>query len=141
MPALFQLGNFVLQNAQAVAQGRNETLLFILNDFGYKPFSLCLRRVGRCHEVEHKTGGLEQDRAFESEHLGMAHRAAHNPSKDITTAFVGRQNAVSDQVSGCTAVVGHDAHGDIVFLIVSICLAGKFFDISNDVTQQVGVVV
>ena len=38
-------------------------------------------------------------------------------------------------------MVGHDPHGDIIFELVAVGFAGQFFDVANNVAEQIVVVV
>ena len=133
--------DFVLQDTQAIVEGQNETLFLVADHFSDVVGTGNHVRVGFGHALKDKNGGVVQNRVFESEHLGVAHAPSHDSAQYIATPFVARQYSVGNQESGRPAVVGHDPHRDVIFNVVAVGLAGQFFDVGDDHSQKIGVVV
>ena len=141
LPGGAQLGDFLLEDAQAVVEGLDETFLLVLHHPGDELLTGGLLGVGPGHRLEDEDRGLEQDRPLETEHLGVAHGAAHDPPQHVAASLVGRQHPVGDEKGGGPAVVGDDPHRHVVVGGGAVGLAGKLFDVGDDPPQQVGVVV
>jgi hypothetical protein len=52
-------------------------------------------------------------RFFNPQKLSMPHCPSHNPTKDISSSFIGRKDSVVDQEGGGPAVISDDPDGNI----------------------------
>jgi hypothetical protein len=71
----------------------------------------------------------------------MARGAAQNAAQHIAAAFVGRCDAVGDHEVERAAVVGDDAHGEVVFLARTVAAAGLLLDEADQAAEEICVVV
>ena len=63
-------------------------------------------REGPAHLAHQHRGDAMQERLAATDHVRMAHGAAHDPAQHIAPALVGRQHAVGDQEAGGAQMVG-----------------------------------
>ena len=95
-------------------------------------------RVGAAHFAHEGRDELEHQRVFAAEHVGVAHRAAHNAAEHIAAAFVAREYAIGDEEGARAQVIGdyavaHCVSGRIVF--------GEFLRGMDQCLEEVDVVI
>jgi hypothetical protein len=73
--------------------------------------------------------------------LSVAHRAAHDLAQHVAPPLVRRHDAVADEKGHGARVVGDDAHGDVVRLVVSILQTAHLADAGEQRREEIGVVV
>ena len=71
----------------------------------------------------------------------MTHGPAHDPPQHVPPPLIRRRDAVGDEEGGGARVVGDDAHGDVLLLLVSVGLPRQPLDVADERPEEVGLVV
>src|SRR5690554_5196517 len=92
-----QLGNILLQQAQAFVQGLGELLFFLQQYFFDLLAAAGQLRIGIAHQVYQGAGEFIEERLGSPQLVAVTGRAADDPAQDKASAFVGWHHAISNQ--------------------------------------------
>ena len=82
-----------------------------------------------------------QKRPGETDITPVANSPAHNPSKHVSPALIGRQYAVTDEKCRGSAVVCDDFHRNVRFPGFPESSFGKILDLVHNRTNQIDVII
>ena len=104
-----------VEQRQALVESLGEALLLAAN----RPLRCEARRsrelgIGFAHGGDHRLAHAVEEGLVEAEHLGVAGGAAQDAAQHVAAPVVGRHDAVGDHEVQRAAVVGDDAHRQIV---------------------------
>ena len=102
---------------------------------------LFLDQLGVCAAglLNNRGRNLGQERVVDAEQLAMACRTAQQTAQDVTTALIGRDNAVADHHNGRTDMVGDNTQRNIGLFTVAVVLARDFGYLVGDVAHSVDI--
>ena len=110
-------------------------------------------RKNIAHRFRDDIGQFEEKRIVKAEGAPVANRATQNATQNVTASFVRRNDSVGDREAKGTDVIGDNPKGDVdLFMIAftgssmfrksrSVFLAAEFFQLVEDRTKDVGLVV
>ena len=107
-----------LEDRQAVAQRVAEVLLLLAEHADDEVALAGDVGIGVAHHVDGHLGELGEHEPLGAEQVGVAHGAADDPPQHVAAGLVGREHAVGDEHRGGAGVLGEDADGEAVAVVV-----------------------
>ena len=107
-----------LEDRQAVAQRVAEVLLLLAEHADDEVTLAGDVGIGVAHHVDGDFGELGEDDLVGAEEVGVAHGAADDPAQHVATRLVGREHAVGHEHRRRAGVLGEDADGEAVAVVV-----------------------
>ena len=111
-------GQLGLEDRQAVAQCLAEALLLLAQHADDEVALTGDVGVGVAHHVDGDVGELWHDELLGAEQVGVADRATDDPPQHEAAGLVAREHAVADEHRGRAGVLGEDADGEAVAVVV-----------------------
>ena len=132
----------VLQESDTRGQSAEERLFLLLHHLANELLLRAQLGIGIAH-LGHQRRQQAVDECFllAQERIGVTHGAAQDAADDVARLGVRRQLAVGDGKGDGTQVVGHNAHGHVLLVVVAIGEARQLSYLADDGLEHVGVVV
>ena len=118
------VAELALEDRQAVAQRVAEVLLLLAEHADDEVALAGDVGIGVAHHVDGDLGELGEDDLVGAEEVGVAHGAADDPAQHVAARLVGREHPVGDEHRGGAGVLGEDADGEAVAVVVVAGLVG-----------------
>ncbi|MNJ43684.1 hypothetical protein D3C77_387010 [compost metagenome] len=127
------------QNGKPIAQRLMESLFLCANDLLDK-FALCNNiAIVAAHNIANRFNEVIHERSVEAQRFSIADSPAQQTADNISTAFIGRQHAVSNSKGNRTDMVGNNLHGYIAIFVCPIWNAGDLSRVIHDWHKQIRV--
>ena len=120
---LLQAAHHAVQNAQTGINGTAETLLLGTDDLLDIGLMLAQLGVACLAGFDNRVYQLGQERAVDAQHTAMARSAAQQTAHNIAAALVGGQDAIRCHKDRGADVVGDNADGNVILLVLAVLLA------------------
>ena len=127
---------------QAVAQRLAEALLLLAQHADDEVALAGDVGIRVAHHVDGDVGERRHDELLGAEQVGVTHRAADDPPQHEAARLVAREHAVADEHGGRAGVLGEDADGEAVAVVVvtrPVHPAGERGRLVDERRHQVGV--
>ena len=103
-----EAGGRLVEQAEAALEGLAKARLLELQDLGDQRLGAHQLGERQAHLGDQHRDEAPHQRLGRAQHVGVAHRAAHDPAQHVAAALVGRHHAVGDQEGRGAQVVGDD---------------------------------
>ena len=107
-----------LEDREAVAQRVAEVLLLLAEHADDEVALAGDVGIGVAHHVDRDVGELGEHELVGAEQVGVAHGAADDAAQHVAARLVGREHAVGDEHRRRAGVLGEDADGEAVAVVV-----------------------
>ena len=138
--ALLQCRYLAVEQLQARRQRLAELALLDAEHFNDTVATLRQFGVVPLEEVNHRVGGLRQERPLQAEQPPMPHGAAQHPPEDVAASLVARQHAIRREEDERAPMIGDHAQRLVMFRILAVLGPDQRGELIDDWTEEIGVV-
>ena len=135
-------GEASFEQPDAGFQRSQERVFFFLNHFFDERFLRVQFGIRVAHHLNERRQKPVHKRFVHSQkRVTVANGASQYPADNVSRLGVRRQLPVCDGKSDGAHVVGNHAHGDVFFLVFTVCCVGYFSDFSDNGLKNIGIVI
>ena len=124
------MGHHIVEQFHALCQGSAELFFFCIDNLFDEGFVFPRFRIFIAEDVQYRINETGQEEILDPQKTAEADGTAQDTAQDITTAFIGRQDAIGNHKSNSADMVGNDLHGHLLARIIVIAAGNSdnFFD-------------